>query len=97
MIEKKAAALKYDSTKNNAPNLVAKGDRYIAEQIIDVAQKNNIPIKEDKDMIEILSKIEINQEIPNELYKAVAEVFSFVYKVSKENKIPKDSSETKTK
>lgn len=91
MDHKKAAALKYDMQNDNAPKVVGKGERYTAQKIIEVAKQNNIPIKEDKDMIELLSKIEINQEIPTELYKVVAELFSFIYKLSKEE------NETKNK
>jgi flagellar biosynthesis protein len=85
MDNKKATALHYDMDKNNAPKLVAKGEKYLAQKIIDVAKKHNIPIKEDKDMVELLSKLEINQEIPPNMYKAIAEIFSFVYKLSKED------------
>jgi len=84
MDNKKAAALKYDMKSYNAPKMVARGEKFMAEKIIDIAKKNNIPIKEDKDMIEILSKLEINQEIPPELYKAVAEIFRFIYNISRE-------------
>jgi len=54
----------------------------IANKIISLAREHEIPIKEDPDLIEILSKVEIDQEIPPNLYKAVAEIFSFLYKVT---------------
>lgn len=60
----KAAALKYDQEKNQAPTLVAKGKGDIAKNIIKLAQENNIPIKKDADLVELLSKLEIDQEIP---------------------------------
>ena len=85
MENKKATALQYDTNEDSAPKVVAKGEKYLAQKIIEVAKNNNIPIKEDKDMVELLSKLEINQEIPPDMYKAIAEVFSFIYKLSKES------------
>jgi len=80
---KKAVALKYDQTTNNAPFVNAKGENKSAQKIIKIAKEHDIPIKEDKDLIELLSKVELNQEVPQNLYKAVAELFSFIYKASK--------------
>ncbi|QOG11314.1 EscU/YscU/HrcU family type III secretion system export apparatus switch protein [Arcobacter sp. FWKO B] len=80
---KKAAALGYEMGVDNAPKLLAKGKLEVASKIIEIAMANNIPIKKDPDMVELLSQLELNQEIPNELYKAVAEIFSFIYDISK--------------
>jgi len=79
---KKAAALRYDSQKENAPRLLAKGEGKSAENIIKIAQLHNLPIKQDADLIELLSKVELDKEVPEALYKAVAEIFSFIYKVT---------------
>lgn len=79
---KKAVALRYDKKKDNAPNVVAKGDGEIAKKIISLAKDSNIPIKEDADLVELLSKVEVNHEIPPQLYKAIAEVFTFIYKMT---------------
>lgn len=84
----KAAALKYDMQKDNAPKLIAKGEAHIAKNIIKIAQENNLPIKKDEDLIELLSKLDIDKEIPASMYKAVAEIFSFIYKLTKQ--APKD-------
>lgn len=81
-IKKKAVALGYNRKKDNAPKVVASGSGEIANNIIKLAKEHKIPIKEDPDLIEILSKVEVNQEIPPNLYKAVAEVFSFLYKLT---------------
>ncbi len=78
----KAAALKYEKYKDSAPKVVAKGKGYIAEKIIEIAKENNIPIKEDPDLIEMLYKLDIYDEIPEELYKVVAEIFAYIYKIS---------------
>ena len=78
----KAVALKYEKFKDNAPIVVAKGGGKVAEKIIEIARQNNIPIKEDPDLIELLYKLDIYDEIPEELYKVVAEIFSYIYKIS---------------
>jgi flagellar biosynthesis protein len=80
---KKAAALRYDKDKENAPRVLAKGEGEVAKNIIKIAELNNLPIKKDEDLIELLSKVEIDKEVPEALYKAVAEVFSFIYKTTK--------------
>ncbi len=80
---KKAIALKYDTSKNNAPKVIAKGKGEVAKKIIEIAKKSKIPIKEDHDLTEMLSKIEIDEQIPPKLYQAVAEVFKFIYKITK--------------
>ncbi len=79
---KKAAALRYDTSKESAPRVVAKGKGKSADNIIKIAELHNLPIKKDEDLIELLSKVELDKEVPAELYKAVAEVFSFIYKVT---------------
>ncbi|WP_029519964.1 FlhB-like flagellar biosynthesis protein [Persephonella sp. IF05-L8] len=81
--DKKAVALKYERGKDKAPKVIAKGKGHIGEKIIQVAKEHNIPIKEDPVLVEALSQIEINQEIPPELYKAVAEILAFVYRQTK--------------
>lgn len=74
-----AAALKYDTRKDAAPKVIAKGQGTIAEKIIELAKKNNVPIKSDPGLVQILSKLDIDEQIPIELYKAVAEILAFVY------------------
>lgn len=81
---KKAVALGYNKKNNNAPKILASGKGENATKIIEIAKMHKIPIKEDIDLVEILSKIDINQEIPPNLYKAVAEIFNFLYKTTKQ-------------
>lgn len=81
-MKQKAAALRYDTKKENAPRVIAKGEGEAAKNIIKIAELNNLPIKKDEDLIELLSKVEIDKEVPEALYKAVAEVFSFIYKTT---------------
>lgn len=79
----KAVALKYDRSADKAPRVTASGKGEVAKNIIKVAQLHKLPIKKDEDLIELLSKVEIDREVPENLYKAVAELFSYIYKVSK--------------
>lgn len=81
-MKKKAAALRYDRQKENAPRMIAKGEGKAADNIIKIAELNNLPIKKDEDLVELLSKVELDKEVPEALYKVVAELFSFVYKVT---------------
>ncbi len=76
---KKAVALDYDIDINQAPKVIAKGKGELANNIIKIAQDNDIPIKKDEDLIELLSAIDIDKEIPESMYKAVSEIFSFIY------------------
>lgn len=82
-ITRKAVALKYDTQINSAPAIKAKGKGEIAEKIIKIAKENGIPIKEDTDLVELLMQIDLNKEVPPELYKVVAEIFAFVYRLNK--------------
>jgi len=79
---KKAVALRYDQTKEEAPRVVAKGKGASAENIIKIAEFHNLPIHKDEDLVELLSKVELDKEIPEKLYVAVVEVFGFIYKIT---------------
>lgn len=80
---KKAAALRYTPQKDAAPKIVAKGSGAIAEKILQIAKEHNIPLKDDPQLVEVLSTLDLYQEIPPELYRAVAEILAFVYKMTK--------------
>jgi flagellar biosynthesis protein len=80
--QNKAAALNYCRGIDSAPTITAKGRGAIADKIIDIARKNGVPIREDRNMVEILSTLELYEEIPPELYKAVAEILAFIYEMS---------------
>ena len=79
---KKAAALKYDQAQSMAPRVVARGKGHIAEQIIQVARENDVPLVEDRNLVNVLEALELESEIPAELYRAVAEVLVFIYKLN---------------
>ncbi|HDH05849.1 MAG TPA: flagellar biosynthesis protein FlhB [Nitrospirae bacterium] len=79
----KAAALKYRRGKDSSPSLVAKGRGKVAEKIIEIAKAHGIPVKEDSDLVELLSVLDLYREIPPDLYKAVAEILAFVYSLNR--------------
>lgn len=76
---KKAAALRYTQGEGRAPRLVAKGAGDIAGRIVAIARESGIPIREDKVLVQALYVLDIETEIPPELYKAVAEILAFLY------------------
>ncbi|CAN5167257.1 EscU/YscU/HrcU family type III secretion system export apparatus switch protein [soil metagenome] len=76
-----AVALHYDKT--GAPRVIAKGKGAIGAKIVEIAKANAIPIEENEVLAGALSNVEIGDEIPEELYKAVAEVLVFVLKLSR--------------
>jgi len=75
---KKAVALRYDPEKDNAPVVLAKGYGELAKRIIKIAKERNIPVVEDKDLVSALIRVEVFEEIPPELYRAVAKVLVFI-------------------
>lgn len=81
----KAVALKYDRKKDNAPRVIAKGRGEIAKKIIEVAQAHDVPLYEEKNLIQILEALDLETEIPPELYRAVAEVLAFIYRLNGKN------------
>ncbi|EDL62887.1 EscU/YscU/HrcU family type III secretion system export apparatus switch protein [Bacillus sp. SG-1] len=83
---KQAIALQYESEKQQAPKVVAKGKGLIAENILEKAREHGVPVQEDRNLVELLGNLDINESIPEELYQAVAEVFAFLYRVDREAK-----------
>ena len=80
---KKAISLHYEPHTHEAPIVTAKGQGIIAEKIIEIAKKYNIPIKDDPDLVEILSQLELEEQVPPAVYQVVAEIFSFIYHLNK--------------
>ena len=77
-----AVALHYDH--ENAPRVVAKGKGELAARIIEMAEEHGVPIEDNPILAETLATIELEEEIPEELYEAVAEIISFVLSLSKQ-------------
>ena len=75
---KQAIALAYDPNEDGAPRVIASGKGIVAERIIDAAKEQDIPIHEDSKLADTLSKLEIGEMIPPELYEVVAEILVFV-------------------
>ena len=75
-----AIALNYD--QQNAPRVTAKGHDELARQIIDLAREHDIPLHNDPDLVALLARIPLGDEIPETLYRAVAEVIAFAYLLS---------------
>ena len=80
---KKAVALKYDTEKGSATKVSAKGHGMVAETIIELAREEGIPISEDPDLVSSLVKLDLEYEVPRELYMAVAEILAFAYGLNK--------------
>lgn len=76
-----AAALAYDPQTNQAPRVVASGKGKIAEQIIALAQQYQVPVYEDAELSAALALVNLDEEIPPELYLVVAEVLAYIYRV----------------
>lgn len=79
---RRAVALRYAPTRERAPRVIAKGRGFLADKITDLAREHNIPIRQDKNLLQILSRLDLNEEIPPEIYKAVAEILAFIYRLS---------------
>ena len=82
-----AVAIKYDENKGGAPQIVAKGMRKHAEKIKEIARDAGVPIMRNVPLAQALNKLEIGEDIPEELYDAVAEVLNFVYELQEQDKI----------
>lgn len=80
----KAIALKYDQDAGKAPLIVAKGMGEIAEQIIQLAKENDIHIHDSPELVEVLIRLELGDEIPESLYRAIAEVIAFAYSLKQD-------------
>jgi len=79
---KKAVALRYDQEKESAPSVIGKGQGLMAERILELAKEHDIPIHEDSDLAEILSRLDLQAEIPPDTYVVVAELLAFIYRTN---------------
>ena len=80
--QKKAVAVVYRPSEDNAPKVSAKGRGAVAERIIEAAREHGVPVKDDPDLVEVLSKIDIEDEIPPGVYVLVAELLAFAYSLN---------------
>ena len=85
-MSQKAAALQYNKEQNTAPKVIASGSGNIAEQIIQKAQEFNIPLFQNEILVNSLVDLDIDKEIPQELYSGVVEVFLWLMKNEQKSK-----------
>jgi flagellar biosynthesis protein len=81
---RRAAALRYDKDSNSAPQVVAAGAGLIADRIVEIAREQGLPVREDPALAEALARLELEQEIPPDLFAAVAEVLVWAYRLEKQ-------------
>ncbi|QNO16536.1 EscU/YscU/HrcU family type III secretion system export apparatus switch protein [Alkalicella caledoniensis] len=80
---KKVAALRYSKDRKRAPEVIGTGVGDVAERILEIAKENDIPLYNDERLVNQLIALELGDQIPPELYKVVAEILVFVYRVDK--------------
>jgi len=80
----RAIALKYDAVGAPTPNVVAKGRGAIAGNILELAEKHDIPVRRDEDLLQLLYACDLGDEIPVDLYSAVAELLAYLYELNGE-------------
>ena len=85
---RRAAALRYDQGGAGAPKVVAAGAGLIADKIVEIAREQGVAIREDPALAEALARLELEQEIPPELFAAVAEVLVWAYSLEKVKRSP---------
>lgn len=78
-----SVALKFIPEKNDAPVVVASGAGFMGEKIQEIAKQNDVKIVKDEGLAEALYQVPVGEEIPENLYKAVAVIFSYIYKLEK--------------
>lgn len=81
-----AVALEYEKDGEGAPKVVAKGKGDIAKRILEIAEEHDIHIHRDADLMTVLETVELNHEIPLEVYAVVAEIFAYIYRMNNEKK-----------
>jgi len=84
-VRKEAIALSYHPSSTAGPKVLAKGKGKIAENILEQATLNDVPIHEDPNLVQLLGQLDLNESIPEELYQAVAEVFAFIYHLDRQH------------
>lgn len=76
----RAAALRYQREEDQAPRLVAKGRGLVAERILEIAREHGIPVHRDPALVDVLSRLDLEEQIPSELYLVVAQILAFIYR-----------------
>lgn len=109
LLNKKAVALKYDERQSAAPVVVASGMGHLAEKMVEIANENGVPVYEDNSLATVLSQLNLGTEIPEELYKAVVDIYAYFLRFvpgdtvieeergEKKDEIPERETETSDK
>ncbi|HEY7646252.1 MAG TPA: EscU/YscU/HrcU family type III secretion system export apparatus switch protein [Hyphomicrobiales bacterium] len=84
-----AVALQYEHGEDAAPRVTAKGKGAVADAIVETAQRHGVAVESNALLAEALSRVELDQQIPRELYRAVAEVIGFVLRLSAPTPVPR--------
>ena len=84
--KKQAAALKYDPTRDDTPVITAVGQGFVADKIIETAEKNKVPVMENAELSQVLQTLSVGDAIPPKLYEAVAQIFVFIFQMDKNYK-----------
>lgn len=82
---RKAVALRYERTKNKAPEVVASGQGLLAEKIMEIARANQVPFYEHHGLVDALLALPVGSEIPPDLYELVAQIMAFVLRLDEEH------------
>ena len=72
-----AVALKYNTSKDKAPVVIASGSGYIADKVVEIAEKNGVPVYRDASLSVMLSQLEIGSEIPEELFSSIVDIYVY--------------------
>jgi flagellar biosynthesis protein len=80
---RKAVAMRYRDGEDAAPRVVAKGRGLLADEIVEIARREGVAVKQDGSLVEVLSALEVDALIPAELYEALAHLLSWVYQTDK--------------
>lgn len=78
----RAVALRHEPGTKDAPEVVATGSGEVAKKILDLADFHGIPVHRDPDLVHVLSHLDVGESIPPELYRVVAEILSFIYRIN---------------
>ena len=86
VMNQKAVALSYDEERNAAPIVVASGAGYLANKMLEIATEHNVPIYEDDSLATLLQRLDLGQEIPEELYNAIVDIYIYFLNFANKSK-----------
>ena len=83
---KRAIALRYDKEAGGAPKVTASGAGVVADRILELARESGVPVRDEPALVEALARLELEQEVPPELYAAVAETLVWAYDLDRKRR-----------